>query len=78
MVHNQTVRSDPVIYITITLSGDKVPADGLLLSSSDLKIDESSLTGESDMVTKSVEKDIRVLSGMAAYFGTRENLNYSG
>ena len=30
--------------------GDLLPADGLVLNSNDLKIDESSLTGESDQV----------------------------
>jgi P-type E1-E2 ATPase len=43
--------------------GDIVPADGLILSSHDLRIDESSLTGESDHVKKDAETDIRVLSG---------------
>ena len=30
--------------------GDLLPADGLVIQSNDLKIDESSLTGESDQV----------------------------
>lgn len=38
--------------------GTKVPADGILLDSKDLYIDESLLTGESLAVTKSVSKDI--------------------
>ena len=33
--------------------GDLLPADGLVLNSNDLKIDESSLTGESDQVNSS-------------------------
>ncbi|VDD92928.1 unnamed protein product, partial [Enterobius vermicularis] len=33
--------------------GDLLPVDGLLLQSNDLKIDESSLTGESDLIKKS-------------------------
>ena len=33
--------------------GDLLPADGLVLNSNDLKIDESSLTGESDQVNLS-------------------------
>ena len=31
--------------------GDLLPADGLVMQSNDLKIDESSLTGESDQVS---------------------------
>ncbi|XP_075691472.1 plasma membrane calcium-transporting ATPase 3 isoform X4 [Rhinoderma darwinii] len=43
--------------------GDLLPSDGVLIQGNDLKIDESSLTGESDHVRKSVEKDPMLLSG---------------
>ncbi|XP_061759074.1 plasma membrane calcium-transporting ATPase 3b isoform X2 [Nerophis ophidion] len=43
--------------------GDLLPADGVLVQANDLKIDESSLTGESDHVRKSVDKDPMLLSG---------------
>uniref|UniRef100_A0A3P9MN18 Calcium-transporting ATPase n=1 Tax=Oryzias latipes TaxID=8090 RepID=A0A3P9MN18_ORYLA len=43
--------------------GDLLPADGILIQGNDLKIDESSLTGESDHVRKSVDKDPMLLSG---------------
>ncbi|XP_034064548.1 LOW QUALITY PROTEIN: plasma membrane calcium-transporting ATPase 3b [Gymnodraco acuticeps] len=43
--------------------GDLLPADGVLVQANDLKIDESSLTGESDHVSKSVDKDPMLLSG---------------
>uniref|UniRef100_A0AAQ5X5I7 Calcium-transporting ATPase n=1 Tax=Amphiprion ocellaris TaxID=80972 RepID=A0AAQ5X5I7_AMPOC len=43
--------------------GDLLPADGILIQGNDLKIDESSLTGESDQVRKSAEKDPMLLSG---------------
>nr|XP_029132603.1 plasma membrane calcium-transporting ATPase 2-like isoform X3 [Labrus bergylta] len=43
--------------------GDLLPADGILIQGNDLKIDESSLTGESDHVRKSMEKDPMLLSG---------------
>ncbi|XP_077334994.1 plasma membrane calcium-transporting ATPase 3 isoform X5 [Lithobates pipiens] len=43
--------------------GDLLPTDGVLIQGNDLKIDESSLTGESDHVRKSVEKDPMLLSG---------------
>ncbi|XP_071462905.1 plasma membrane calcium-transporting ATPase 3 isoform X9 [Marmota flaviventris] len=43
--------------------GDLLPADGVLIQGNDLKIDESSLTGESDHVRKSADKDPMLLSG---------------
>ncbi|XP_077780946.1 plasma membrane calcium-transporting ATPase 2 isoform X7 [Podarcis muralis] len=43
--------------------GDLLPADGVYIQGNDLKIDESSLTGESDQVRKSVDKDPMLLSG---------------
>jgi len=49
--------------ILLVKYGDLLPADGLVLNSNDLKIDESSLTGESDQVKKGVTVDPMVLSG---------------
>ncbi|XP_034433917.1 plasma membrane calcium-transporting ATPase 1a isoform X4 [Hippoglossus hippoglossus] len=43
--------------------GDLLPADGVLIQGNDLKIDESSLTGESDHVKKTQQKDPMLLSG---------------
>ncbi|XP_058855783.1 plasma membrane calcium-transporting ATPase 2-like isoform X2 [Acipenser ruthenus] len=43
--------------------GDLLPADGILIQGNDLKIDESSLTGESDHVSKAPDKDPMLLSG---------------
>ncbi|CAF5187271.1 unnamed protein product, partial [Rotaria magnacalcarata] len=43
--------------------GDLLPADGVLVQSSDLKIDESSLTGETDLIKKSEADDAGLLSG---------------
>uniref|UniRef100_A0A8C6TAF5 Calcium-transporting ATPase n=1 Tax=Neogobius melanostomus TaxID=47308 RepID=A0A8C6TAF5_9GOBI len=42
--------------------GDMLPTDGILIQGNDLKIDESSLTGESDHVKKN-ENDPMILSG---------------
>lgn len=44
-------------------AGDLLPADGVLIQGNDLKIDESSLTGESDHVKKLLDKDPMLLSG---------------
>ena len=43
--------------------GDLLPADGVIIQSNDLKIDESSLTGESDQVKKGLDSDPMLLSG---------------
>lgn len=43
--------------------GDLLPADGVLIQSNDLKVDESSLTGESDHVKKGENVDSMLLSG---------------
>ncbi|GFY43346.1 plasma membrane calcium-transporting ATPase 2 [Trichonephila inaurata madagascariensis] len=43
--------------------GDLLPADGLIIQSNDLKVDESSLTGESDHVKKGESIDPVLLSG---------------
>lgn len=40
-----------------------MPADGILIQSNDLKVDESSLTGESDHVKKGESFDPMILSG---------------
>ncbi|RUS89017.1 hypothetical protein EGW08_003264, partial [Elysia chlorotica] len=43
--------------------GDLLPADGIVIQSNDLRVDESSLTGESDHVNKGVATDPMLLSG---------------
>uniref|UniRef100_A0A8C2WRF3 Calcium-transporting ATPase n=1 Tax=Cyclopterus lumpus TaxID=8103 RepID=A0A8C2WRF3_CYCLU len=69
----QVVRGSQVIQLPVSdilvgdiaqiKYGDLLPADGVLIQGNDLKIDESSLTGESDHVKKCVEKDPMLLSG---------------
>ncbi|QDZ17676.1 calcium-translocating P-type ATPase [Chloropicon primus] len=44
-------------------TGDQIPADGLVLSSQALEVDESSMTGESDLVKKDKLKNPFLLSG---------------
>ncbi|CAM4791578.1 unnamed protein product [Rotaria magnacalcarata] len=43
--------------------GDLLPADGLIVQSSDLKTDESSITGEADLVKKHEDDDVGLLAG---------------
>uniref|UniRef100_A0A8C4EN06 Calcium-transporting ATPase n=1 Tax=Dicentrarchus labrax TaxID=13489 RepID=A0A8C4EN06_DICLA len=69
----QVVRGSQVIQLPVAdivvgdiaqvKYGDLLPADGVLIQGNDVKIDESSLTGESDHVRKSAEKDPMLLSG---------------
>lgn len=54
-------------------AGDSIPADGRILESISLKVDESALTGES----LGVEKTSEVLHGELA-LGDRRNMVYSG
>ncbi|NWN89398.1 MAG: HAD-IC family P-type ATPase [Micrococcaceae bacterium] len=55
---------DDVVYLR---SGDQVPADGLVLASESLDIDESLITGEADPVYKPT--DATVLSGTSVVSG---------
>ncbi|XP_051789819.1 plasma membrane calcium-transporting ATPase 3b isoform X1 [Erpetoichthys calabaricus] len=68
VIRNGNVIQIPVAELVVgdiaqVKYGDLLPADGVLIQGNDLKIDESSLTGESDHVRKSVEKDPMLLSG---------------
>ncbi|ESN93867.1 hypothetical protein HELRODRAFT_193907 [Helobdella robusta] len=68
-----TIRSGQVMNINntelvvgdvcIVKYGDSIPADGLIIQSNDMKVDESSMTGESDPVKKGVHDDPLLLSG---------------
>ena len=49
-------------------TGDQVPADGVLLSTSGLEIDEANLTGEADPIPKSPGDEVR--SGTTVVAGT--------
>ncbi|XP_050952335.1 plasma membrane calcium-transporting ATPase 3b isoform X6 [Labeo rohita] len=68
VVRNGNVIQIPVAEMVVgdmaqVKYGDLLPADGVLIQGNDLKIDESSLTGESDHVRKSADKDPMLLSG---------------
>ena len=75
-----TIKSEEVVVGDIVLleAGDAVPADGRIIESASMKIEESALTGESVPVTKicnilklsSNEKDISL--------GDRKNMVYMG
>jgi Ca2+ transporting ATPase len=54
--------------------GDSIPADGVIVQSSDLKIDESSLTGETDLIKKNLTDNLTILSGTHVMEGTGQFL----
>ncbi|VDK27826.1 unnamed protein product [Gongylonema pulchrum] len=54
--------------------GDLLPADGFIIQSHDLKVDESPLTGESEHVSKGVDHDPVLLSGTYAMEGSGKML----
>ncbi|XP_066515501.1 plasma membrane calcium-transporting ATPase 3a isoform X2 [Hoplias malabaricus] len=68
VVRNSVLLQIPVAEMVVgdvaqVKYGDLLPADGVLIQGNDLKIDESSLTGESDHVRKAVDRDPMLLSG---------------
>lgn len=53
--------------------GDLVPADGAIITASDLKIDEASLTGETDLIKKN-EDNMTIFSGTHVMEGSGQIL----
>ena len=70
----EVVRGD----IVVLDEGDRVPADALLLSTSDLEADESLLTGESIPVQKRIETPSAAASPPADPTGDRASLVFAG
>ena len=60
--------------IVLLEAGDMVVADGRVLENFSLKVNESSLTGESE----AVEKDVAALSGGKIALGDQKNMVFSG
>ncbi|CAH8553228.1 unnamed protein product [Heterobilharzia americana] len=60
--------------ICLVKYGDLLPADGIILQSNDLKVDESSLTGEPDQVKKGENVDPMLLSGTHVMEGSGKML----
>ena len=75
-----TVRSEELVVGDVVLleAGDAVPADGRLLQSASLKIEEAALTGESVPVSKFIDL-IRLSDGAKDVpLGDRKNMVYMG
>ncbi|MEX2515123.1 MAG: HAD-IC family P-type ATPase [Candidatus Paceibacterota bacterium] len=60
--------------IVILGEGDKVPADARLISERNLHVKEAALTGESEPISKEIEK----IDNEAAPLGDRKNILYRG
>ncbi|ESO99441.1 hypothetical protein LOTGIDRAFT_186814 [Lottia gigantea] len=79
-----TIRGGEVLQISVgdivvgdicqVKYGDLLPADGVVIQSNDLKVDESSLTGESDHVKKGESTDPLLLSGTHVMEGSGKML----
>ena len=74
--HQTVIENSQLVPGDVVLleAGDAVPADGRLLESASMKIEEAALTGESVPVTKAVE----LLTGENVPLGDRKNMCYMG
>lgn len=68
VVRNGTVqpllKNDLVVGDVLQLAvGDILPADGIAFDATELRVDESALTGESDLVDKFLAKNARLFAG---------------
>ena len=75
-----TVRSEDLVVGDVVLleAGDAVPADGRILESASLKIEEAALTGESVPVNKVVDLINLREGGRDVPLGDRKNMVYMG
>ncbi len=78
VIRDGAIKEIPSIEVTVgdevcLEAGDSVPADGRILESASLKLDESALTGES----LGVDKYINIIDGEVP-LGDRKNMVYSG
>ncbi|KAJ3216021.1 Calcium-transporting ATPase 10, plasma membrane-type, partial [Clydaea vesicula] len=74
--HTVQIKNSDLLVGDIALidTGDILPADGIYISGSHLKCDESSLTGESNVVAKDEVKDPFLLSGTKVVNGVGKML----
>eukprot|EP00703_Trepomonas_sp_PC1_P002587 JAP94019.1 Plasma membrane calcium-transporting ATPase [Trepomonas sp. PC1] len=67
-VQTQVSIYDIVVGDVVLLeTGDQIPADGVIMQSTDLKVDESGMTGESDEVKKSDAKPFLIGSCLVTH-----------
>ena len=75
-----TIKSEEIVPGDIVLleAGDSVPADGRIIESASLKIEEAALTGESVAVTKNTDILSLSLNERDISLGDRKNMVYMG
>ncbi|CAF0918576.1 unnamed protein product, partial [Didymodactylos carnosus] len=79
VLRNSVIQQLPIKEIVVgdicqVKYGDTLPADGIVIQSNDLKVDESSLTGESDLKKKHESGDLFLLSGTNVMEGSGKML----
>lgn len=59
----QTVRHEEILVgdVVVLVAGEKTPADGFVIASKDLRVDQSSLTGEPELVPRSPNPNDRLI-----------------
>ncbi len=74
-----SIRSEEIVVgdVIILEAGDAVPADGRIIESASLKIEEAALTGESVPVNKFIDI-LNLGSGGEVPLGDRKNMAYMG
>ena len=72
------VKSEDIVVgdVVILEAGDAIPADGRIIESASMKIEESALTGESVPVNKMI--DALGINGADVSLGDRKNMAYMG
>ncbi|CAF5036048.1 unnamed protein product, partial [Rotaria sp. Silwood1] len=68
VIRDNIIRQIPIKDIVVgdicqIKSGDLLPVDGIVVQSNELKVDESSLTGEPDLIRKHESRDPFLLTG---------------
>ncbi|CAF0917329.1 unnamed protein product [Rotaria sordida] len=68
VLRDKRIQQIPVIELVVgdlcfIKSGDFLPADGLIVQANDLKVDQSSITGETDLIKKNQNEDVALFSG---------------
>ncbi|MBE7068554.1 MAG: cation-translocating P-type ATPase [Clostridiales bacterium] len=74
VLHSEELVVGDIVYLE---AGDAVPADGRILESASLKIEEAALTGESVPVNK-ISESIATENGKDVPLGDRKNMVYMG
>lgn len=75
-----TLENDYLVVGDVVLleAGDSIPADGRIIETASMKVEEAALTGESVPVTKQVEEIVLEKEAKDISLGDRKNMMYMG